>query len=141
MEIKLIFVEIAFLGLIENSSVVLVASMLVSPIMGPILAGTFGVIIGDVDLRNRGIQHEVISLVICIMIGFVLGMMSCIIGVETYGISQWPTPEMVNRGQARSLGARIDQCALPDQAHIWCPYGLREAVLQPQEVLHGLQGH
>ena len=31
---------IAFFGLTENSSVVLVASMLVSPMMGPILAGT-----------------------------------------------------------------------------------------------------
>ena len=30
---------IAFMGLVENSSVVLVASMLVSPLMGPILAG------------------------------------------------------------------------------------------------------
>lgn len=33
---------IAFMGLLENSSVVLVASMLVSPLMGPILAGIFG---------------------------------------------------------------------------------------------------
>ena len=31
--------SIAFFGLLESSSVVLVASMLVSPIMGPILAG------------------------------------------------------------------------------------------------------
>lgn len=38
---------ISFFGLIENSSVVLVASMLVSPIMGPILAGIFGTVIGD----------------------------------------------------------------------------------------------
>ena len=30
---------ISFMGLVENSSVVLVASMLVSPLMGPILAG------------------------------------------------------------------------------------------------------
>ena len=33
---------IAFMGHLENSSVVLVASMLVSPLMGPILAGIFG---------------------------------------------------------------------------------------------------
>ena len=38
---------IAFMGLIENSTVVLVASMLVSPIMGPILAGIFGSVVGD----------------------------------------------------------------------------------------------
>ena len=38
---------IAFFGLMENSSVVLVASMLVSPLMGPILAGIFGGAIND----------------------------------------------------------------------------------------------
>ena len=38
---------IAFMGLIENNTVVLVASMLVSPIMGPILAGIFGSVVGD----------------------------------------------------------------------------------------------
>ncbi len=38
---------IAFFGLVENSSVVLVASMLVSPIMGPILGGIFGTVIRD----------------------------------------------------------------------------------------------
>lgn len=44
---------IAFFGLVENSSVVLVASMLVSPIMGPILAGIFGAVISDKTLRNK----------------------------------------------------------------------------------------
>ena len=66
---------IAFMGLLENSSVVLVASMLVSPIMGenqtnqvtwadhsrpgPILAGIFGGVIGDWSLAWKGIRHEV----------------------------------------------------------------------------------
>lgn len=39
---------LAFMGLVENSSVVLVASMLVSPLMGPILAIVFGTAV-----RNR----------------------------------------------------------------------------------------
>ena len=43
---------IAFMGLMENSSVVLVASMLVSPLMGPILAGIFGGVINDSRLRE-----------------------------------------------------------------------------------------
>ena len=38
---------IAFMGLILNNTVVLVASMLVSPILGPILAGIFGSVVGD----------------------------------------------------------------------------------------------
>ena len=68
---------IAFMGLIENNTVVLVASMLVSPIMGPILAGIFGTVIGDPKLRNLGIWNELMSLGICIIVGFVLGLIVC----------------------------------------------------------------
>ena len=93
---------IAFMGLIENSSVVLVASMLVSPIMGPILAGIFGGAIQDRHLTWSGIRHEIYALIICIIIGFVLGI--CIVPwIDTYGIQQFPTREMVSRGELRSL--------------------------------------
>ncbi|XP_059088808.1 uncharacterized protein LOC131884929 [Tigriopus californicus] len=93
---------IAFMGLIENSSVVLVASMLVSPLMGPILAGIFGTVIKDRKLRRSGITHEVISLIICILTGAVFGLIFAP-WIGAYGVTQWPTPEMLSRGQLRSL--------------------------------------
>ncbi len=65
---------IALVGLLENSSLVLVASMLVSPLMGPILAGVLGAVLQDGQLRNRGIRNEVVSLAICVGIGFLLGL-------------------------------------------------------------------
>ena len=68
---------IAFLGLVESSSVTLVASMLISPLMGPILAGVFGTVIGDNKLRNLGVTHELLSLGICIASGFILGLLVC----------------------------------------------------------------
>ena len=111
---------IAFFGLLENSSVVLVASMLVSPIMGPILAGIFGCIIGDVQLRNRGIQHELISLGICILVGFVFGLLFSLIGANNYyqrDLDKWPTPEMMSRGDARSLVTGI-AIAIPSGAGV-----------------------
>ena len=51
--------------------------MLISPLMGPILAGVFGSVIGDRRLRNQGIFNELVSLGICIVVGFVLGLMVC----------------------------------------------------------------
>ena len=107
---------IAFFGLLENSSVVLVASMLVSPIMGPILAGIFGAVISDKELRNKGIKHEVISLSLCIFIGFVFGLMFHFY-IEHYHVTKWPTDEMVSRGQLRALwvGALI---AIPSGAGV-----------------------
>ena len=47
----------------------LVASMLISPLMGPILAGIFGAVVGDSKLRNLGVVNELISLVICVLSG------------------------------------------------------------------------
>ena len=58
---------IAFMGLMESSSVVLVASMLVSPLMGPILAGIFGGAVNDSGLSWVAVRHEVYSLMICIL--------------------------------------------------------------------------
>ena len=40
-----------FSGLLQSSSVILVASMLISPLMGPILAGVFGTVVVDNKLR------------------------------------------------------------------------------------------
>jgi uncharacterized hydrophobic protein (TIGR00271 family) len=93
---------IAFLGLVESSSVTLVASMLISPLMGPILAGVFGTVIGDRKLRNLGIANELLSLGICIVVGFLLGLMVCP-WAATYGASEWPTREMRSRGELRAL--------------------------------------
>lgn len=106
------------MGLLENSSVVLVASMLVSPIMGrnmlmkcrltlfqspgPILAGIFGGVIGDWVLARRGIRHEIYSLFLCILIGFILGLFISPFA-RMYGCSQWPTAEMLGRGEWRAL--------------------------------------
>ena len=60
-------------GLILDSSVILVASMLISPIMGPILAGVFGISVKNKKLVKIGTFREVYSLLICIVTGFVLG--------------------------------------------------------------------
>ena len=105
--------SIAFFGLLENSSVVLVASMLVSPIMGPILAGVFGAVISDRSLLKRGIYLEIMSLGGCIFIGFLYGLLF-VPWIEYYGLARdkegqdtgnflWPTDEMISRGIPRTL--------------------------------------
>ena len=92
---------ITFLSLsVESSSVTLVASMLISPIMGPILAGVFGAVVGDSKLRNLGVVNELLSLVICLVWGFVMGLVVCP-WIEGGGVERWPTQEMVSRGLLR----------------------------------------
>lgn len=60
---------IAATGLATNSSVTVLASMLVSPIMGPILAVTFGTMIRRPVMIQKALRNEAISLLLCILVG------------------------------------------------------------------------
>jgi len=64
---------LAAFGLLENSSVIIVASMLVSPLMNPILGIVFGMSVREHSLWRRGFKNELIGLIICIGCGFILG--------------------------------------------------------------------
>ena len=64
---------LAAFGLLENSTVVIVASMLVSPMMNPILGIVFGLSIREHSLWRRGLRNELIGLLICLVCGFLLG--------------------------------------------------------------------
>jgi uncharacterized hydrophobic protein (TIGR00271 family) len=85
---------LAALGLATNSAVVVVASMLVSPIMGPILAVTFGSVVRDWQLVRVGVLSELLSLLLCVLDGFLVGLCFAPFG-PSFGI---PTAEMVSRG-------------------------------------------
>ena len=51
--------------------------MLISPLMGPLLAATFGAVIKDHKLQYWGIKNEIIGIFMCIFVGFVFGLMVC----------------------------------------------------------------
>ena len=69
--------------------------------MGPILAGIFGGAVRDSHLTWSGIRHEVYALMICILIGFLLGL-AIVPWIHQYGVHQFPTSEMRGRGELRS---------------------------------------
>ena len=64
---------LAAFGLLENSSVIIVASMLVSPLMNPLLGIVFGLSIREQSLWKQGLRNELIGLLVCIACGFLLG--------------------------------------------------------------------
>ncbi|XP_023222454.1 uncharacterized protein LOC111623946 [Centruroides sculpturatus] len=107
---------IAAVGLVESSSVILVASMLISPLMGPILAGTFGTVIQDGPLRNLGIKTEILGLLLCILFGFLFGLISGPFSNQ-WVQGDWPTKEMTSRGELRSLWLGV-LVALPSGAGV-----------------------
>ena len=65
---------IAGLGLASNSDATVVASMLVSPLMNPILLLTFGSAIRDRDFVMRGLINEGVGVAITIATGLIIGV-------------------------------------------------------------------
>jgi uncharacterized membrane protein len=61
--------SISAVGLAINSVVAIVASMLISPLMGPILAWSFGTVILDFSLVRRAAFTEMVAVLNC-FIGF-----------------------------------------------------------------------
>jgi len=84
---------IAGLGLVSDSSTIIIASMLVSPIMGPVVALAYGTSIRDWKMVRSAAEVEAISLLFCVAVGAVIGGIT---GATTLAES-WLTSEMYNR--------------------------------------------
>eukprot|EP01083_Nonionella_stella_P063481 164945_1 len=91
---------IAVGGLATGNSVIIVASMLVSPIMGPVLALTFGATLGERDMAKIGFRNEIISIMVCVLVGFIGGYLYSLLSQNSM---DWPTDKMMSRGQPVAL--------------------------------------
>ncbi|XP_076661580.1 uncharacterized protein LOC143365358 [Halictus rubicundus] len=107
---------LAALGLIENSATNVVAAMLVSPLMGPVMSVTFGTIIADRNLQFIGLKSLLLGIFLSILFGFIFGLL---LGTTEmpWGYNDWPTDEMKGRGNYRSLWMGI-LWALPSGAGV-----------------------
>ncbi|KAG5682688.1 hypothetical protein PVAND_012023 [Polypedilum vanderplanki] len=94
--------SLAALGLVENNASNIVAAMLVSPLMGPVMSITFGSIISDWKLVRVGFISLALGMFISVLFGFIFGL---ILGTTEmpWGNGDFPTEEMKGRGNARSL--------------------------------------
>ena len=90
---------IAAAGLAGNSVVSVLAAMLVSPLMGPILGFCFGCVIHDPRLMLTAARNELIALLLTFFTGFMCGFLFLYWGPEL----GWPTPEMAVRGEIANL--------------------------------------
>lgn len=96
---------IAAAGLLNNSAVDVAAAMMIEPVMATVMAITFGLIIHDPDLTYIGVRSCIISLIICLVVGYVYGAF-LFIWMESWNPPPsgfWPTSEMSVRGEWRTL--------------------------------------
>jgi len=61
-------------GLIQNNVTVIVASMLLSPLMGPMLAIAFGYVVRDNSLFIKGMKNELIGIALSLSVGVVMAV-------------------------------------------------------------------
>lgn len=99
---------IAGAGLLSDSASTVVAAMLVSPLMGPIIALTFGVAVGESDMWRRGFRNEFIGIGLCLLVGFFIGVVTIPIFAPSGVIdpnfkSQLESSEMLSRGDPNNL--------------------------------------
>ena len=67
---------VAGLGLVTDSATTVISSMLLSPIMGPVIGMSYGLIIWDLPLIKRSARNEVVSILACIIFGMIIGKRS-----------------------------------------------------------------
>ena len=83
---------IAGAGLILNSTAIIIGAMIISPLMGPILGVSYGMISKNYLLVKKGILGQILGILIAIGIGIILASLALLI----YG-SPSLTYEMQNR--------------------------------------------
>jgi uncharacterized hydrophobic protein (TIGR00271 family) len=94
---------IAGVGLLANSSVAVVASMLVSPLMGPIVGMTFSAIIHDWAMFLKSFRNEFYGVLLCWVWGVVIGFGVATFIQESTDNAMRPGTQMTSRGTAEGL--------------------------------------
>ncbi|MCK8816122.1 TIGR00341 family protein [Natroniella sulfidigena] len=65
---------IATLGLIIDNTAVIVGSMVIAPVFGPIIAIAVGIVLGDLKLSVQGLIAELVVVVVAVVIGALSGL-------------------------------------------------------------------
>jgi len=87
-----------------NSAVSVVASMLVSPILGPVMGFTFGATIRSKPLVILGLKNEIISVLLCLVVGCIISFLAVGFGVHQ---RSYPSVQMTSRGEVAGLGPAV----------------------------------
>jgi uncharacterized hydrophobic protein (TIGR00271 family) len=93
-------------GLILNSSIILIASMILSPLMSPILGISFGIVSKDFKMVRIGILEQFLGLFLSIGTGVLLGLLALIL-LKPPTITQ----QMIARGFPNLFDLIVAVCA------------------------------
>ena len=78
---------LAVVGLSTNSAPTIVASMLISPIMGPVLAMAIAANVQKPKLFRLGVYNYILTLAVCIVVGFVVRAQQGVAALGRVGVT------------------------------------------------------
>jgi len=97
---------VAAIGLITNNPAIVVASMVIAPLMGPVLALSYGWVINDNFLIKESLKTELIGFAISVGIGVLFGFFAVFMP-EFQDVNNLPT-EIVIRGELSGIGVALN---------------------------------
>eukprot|EP00941_MAST-03F_sp_MAST-3F-sp1_P001637 g1637.t1 len=86
-------------GLSTNDEVMIVAAMLISPLIGPMVAIIFGFATDDRDLVRKGIRNELSAIFVSWIFSFLIGLLLTPLAEDLH----WPTRSMEDRATTGKL--------------------------------------
>lgn len=89
--------SLASLGLIGNNIILLVSSMLISPLMNPIVATIFGIVIEDRPLIRFGWANEMFGVLLATIVGLGFGLIVYTFDLYGHGGNAVVTDEMLSQ--------------------------------------------
>jgi len=91
---------LAAIGLINDDYVTLIASMIISPLMGPIIGIAFGAVTNNEKILKEGLFAESMGILMTVFIGFIVGLI--------YRLSQdEPSTFIITRGEPNIVNLLI----------------------------------
>ncbi|NHJ14845.1 MAG: TIGR00341 family protein [Candidatus Thorarchaeota archaeon] len=85
MAFTIVAAVMAGIGLIQNNVTIIVASMLLSPLMAPMLAVALGYVVRDRNLFIKGTVNELISLGLSFLVGIIMALLVPVIAPDLMG--------------------------------------------------------
>jgi len=99
---------ISSVGLLTGSAVTVVASMLVSPLMGPLLSVAYGISVRSKVFMWKGFRNECWGVLLCALVGVLTGLVAAYIyHPNGLNLGLLESSEMKERGQSGALVSSI----------------------------------
>lgn len=89
--------------LVKTRQPLTLVPVFIPALMGPVLGMAFGSRVSDWKLMRRSSWHELLSLLISVIVGAIIGVCTAFCPVA----DGWPTKEMSSRGDITGLAAGI----------------------------------